>query len=143
MPNDYKVGYRRPPKETQFMKGQSGNPNGRPKGSKSLITMFSAIALKQITVTENGRAKTMTTIEAVLHRAMNMAMSGDIRAMRDVLRLFALSEEAESAQDAISIPGERETAVFQSFLKRMERMSRVSGSEADSAERKTGEKNER
>jgi len=100
MPNDYEVGYGRPPKETQFVKGQSGNPNGRPKGSKSLITMFSAIALKQIIVTENGRAKTMTTIEAVLHRAMNMAMSGDIRAMRDVLRLFALSEEAESAQDA-------------------------------------------
>jgi hypothetical protein len=140
MADEYEVGYRRPPKETQFTKGQSGNPNGRPKGSKNLVTMFSAIALREITVTENGRAKTMTSIEAVLHRAMNLAMSGDMRAMRDVLRLYALSEEAASVQNASSIPGERETAVFQSVLKRMERMSRVSDSEAKNVGKKAGDK---
>ena len=29
--DDYEVGYGRPPKKTQFKKGQSGNPKGRPK----------------------------------------------------------------------------------------------------------------
>jgi hypothetical protein len=31
----YEIGYRKPPKATQFRKGRSGNPRGRPKRSKS------------------------------------------------------------------------------------------------------------
>src|ERR1700742_2968486 len=30
------VGYKRPPKHTQFRPGQSGNPKGRPKGTQNL-----------------------------------------------------------------------------------------------------------
>ena len=30
-PGSYEVGYGKPPKHTQFKKGQSGNPKGRPK----------------------------------------------------------------------------------------------------------------
>ena len=32
---EYEIGYRKPPKHTQFKKGQSGNPKGRPKRSES------------------------------------------------------------------------------------------------------------
>lgn len=31
----YDVGYRRPPTEHRFRKGQSGNPGGRPRGAKN------------------------------------------------------------------------------------------------------------
>ena len=34
------VGYGRPPVNRQFKPGQSGNPRGRPKGSKNFPTMF-------------------------------------------------------------------------------------------------------
>ena len=39
------VGYRSPPKHSQFKKGASGNPKGRPKGTKSFAPATLKISL--------------------------------------------------------------------------------------------------
>ena len=36
----YDVGYGKPPVETRFRKGRSGNPKGRGKGSRDFATVF-------------------------------------------------------------------------------------------------------
>ena len=36
--SDYEVGYKKPPKHTQWEKGQCPNPKGRPRGAKNRTT---------------------------------------------------------------------------------------------------------
>jgi ParB-like nuclease domain/Family of unknown function (DUF5681) len=45
------VGYCNPPRETRFKKGTSGNPKGRPKGSKNFATSFFELGREKVTVT--------------------------------------------------------------------------------------------
>jgi hypothetical protein len=52
---DYEVGYGRPPRHTRFELGRSGNPRGRPGGSKNLSTLLSEALQEPVIVVENGR----------------------------------------------------------------------------------------
>lgn len=42
--DEYEVGYGKPPQRTQFKKGQTGNPKGRPKGA----TTFAEAAMREL-----------------------------------------------------------------------------------------------
>src|ERR1700675_2677579 len=46
-------GYRSPQKHSQFAKGRSGNPNGRPKGVRNFATVIEAELNTKIPITEN------------------------------------------------------------------------------------------
>lgn len=50
----YEVGYKRPPKDHQFRKGKSGNPKGRPKGSKGFGTLVRENLAKPVQVRFDG-----------------------------------------------------------------------------------------
>lgn len=114
---NFEVGFGRPPKHSQFVKGKSGNPKGRPKGSQNLATIFEKVGRERVTVTENGRSRTLTKKHAAVLQLTNKSVSGDTKALRDYLH-FAQTYEA-AQQNGMPVADERDTAVMESILKRI------------------------
>src|SRR5215813_14702210 len=94
----YEVGYRKPPRHTQFQKGQSGNPGGRPRRSPAgrLEELALYEAYRATIVTEDGHAVPMPVIQAILRRQLENAAGGNVRAQRDVLAMIRDIERARS-----------------------------------------------
>ena len=86
----YEVGYRKPPRHTQFQKGQSGNPGGRPRRlpAARLDELALCEAYRTTVVMEDGHAVPMPAIQAVLRRQLECAASGNVRAQRDILAMI-------------------------------------------------------
>lgn len=84
---EYSVGYGRPPQQTRFQPGRSGNPKGRPKGSRSVGAILQHIIRQKIAVTENGKTRSMSTLEVMFRRLVRDALRSDARAMKFLLSL--------------------------------------------------------
>ncbi|OWK27596.1 hypothetical protein SPMU_33800 [Sphingomonas mucosissima] len=86
---EYEVGYKKPPKHSQFKKGQSGNRKGRPKGAKGLNTIVRNIYTKKVTVRGASGSERMSKMEAIVHKTVEKSFSGDMRAIDKSLKLYA------------------------------------------------------
>ena len=99
---DYEVGYGRPPKETRFTPGKSGNPKGRPKRKRSLAADLRKEVERMVEVVENGKRRRVSVQAAVIRRLVNDAIGrGNMAAMKPLLVLLAFVDptvETENAQ---------------------------------------------
>jgi hypothetical protein len=79
--SDYQVGYKKPPRKSQFAKGQSGNPRGRPKRSD-------AVSITELLNGEQrGRnGEVISRREALVIKLLNDAMSGKQKAFARFLK---------------------------------------------------------
>jgi len=77
-------------------KGETRNPNGRPRGAKGTKTMVRKVLTAKTTVREGGRNRKVTLYHALFMKEVEMAIQGDWRARKTVLELgrWALPEEA-------------------------------------------------
>src|SRR5499427_267100 len=94
----YEVGYRKPPRHTQFQKGHSGNPGGRPRRlpAERLEELALYEAYRTTIVMEDGHAIPMPAIQAVLRGQLESAASGNVRAQRDILAMIRAIERIRS-----------------------------------------------
>jgi hypothetical protein len=113
------VGYRKPPKHTQFPKGQSGNPKGRPRGSQNVATVLQRAARQRVKVSSNGVSRFVTKLEAAVTQLLNQAASGDPRAIRELLYLHRLCEEPAEAAQVEASPQEVDKLVMESIRRRI------------------------
>ena len=79
---NYAVGYGKPPKQTQFKKGQGGNPRGRARGSAGFWTILTAILARRVTLTLNGKRKRVTVRDALVLQLIKGALSGNHQIMK-------------------------------------------------------------
>jgi hypothetical protein len=102
----YEVGYAKPPVAGRFVKGQSGNPRGRPKGAKNKIPALHeqrmrAIILEEayrtITVRDGARNVTVPIAQAVLRSLAVNAVKGQHRSQRLFSELLSAVEAGNKA----------------------------------------------
>ena len=86
---NYEIGYGKPPKHSQFPKGHSPNPKGRPKRAKTTAAIIREALKEKVTITENGKRREINKLEIIIKRAVNDAAKGDARARKDVFALWS------------------------------------------------------
>jgi hypothetical protein len=92
--NSYAVGYRQPPRHTQFKPGRSGNPRGRPKTPTAFDELIEKELAQLVIVREGDQARQLTKRRVIVKQVVKKAMEGEDRALRSLLTLLS-SAKAE------------------------------------------------
>ena len=103
---EYKVGYGKPPKHTQFPKG-NGPGKGKPKGAKNLKTIVNLVTGAKVSTKINGKVKKISKLEAALHQLVNKAAGGDLKAIEKLIALY----ERYGPEEQSVLPSPEETKV--------------------------------
>lgn len=85
---DYDTGYGKPPRHSQFKPGQSGNPRGRPKGTKNLKTDLKEELREIVALREGDRVVRCSKQRAIVKRLTNEGAKGDMRAIGLLIALI-------------------------------------------------------
>ncbi len=125
--SDDKIGYGNPPQRTQFKKGHSGNPQGRPKGKRNLATVLEKTLHEKVVINENGRRKTITKLEAAVKQLVNKAASGDLRALQQLAALARSAEERSPEAAPTSVMAEVDQKVLRGIFSRFEQTGNGGG----------------
>jgi hypothetical protein len=104
-PSTDAVGYKKPPKDHQFLPGQSGNPHGRPKGRNFKSDLREELA-ETIAFRDGARDVMISKQRALIKRLIAEAIRGDTRAIASVLSFCSRAfgdeddDEQRSAEDS-------------------------------------------
>jgi hypothetical protein len=119
--DDY-VGHKHPPVHARFRKGQSGNPNGRPRGARGLrAELRKQLSARHTTETPMGRKFRGTRQSVALEMLAERAARGDLKAMALLVPLII---QAFGFEDPGSGKGElsaQDKARLEAYLRDMDK----------------------
>jgi hypothetical protein len=114
------VGYGRPPLATRFRPGQSGNPRGRPKGVRNLSTVVASALSERVAITENGRRRRITKLDAAIKQLVNRAAAGEARATALLIQVMQ-ANEAKASERGTERVGQADAIVMAELQRRLVR----------------------
>ncbi len=117
--SDYEVGYKKPPKSTQFQPGQSGNPKGRPKGVKNLATDLEEELEQFVVVHEGNQTLKVTKQRAMLKSLFAKALKGDVRATSALITLIVGLEQSKAQSNDDGTLSADDLAILESFKQKV------------------------
>ena len=105
MADDYEVGHSKPPKSTQWSKGQSGNPKGRPKTRHESMSTYAEILSEPVKAkTPDGKSVSLGSLEAAYFSLCKKALNGDnaalFAALKIMLDVLPKGEEAKEKRES-------------------------------------------
>jgi hypothetical protein len=109
---DYEIGYRRPPKATQWKKGQSPNPVGQSRRSVDVAETIDKLLLTPVKITVNGDSKRVAVLKVILEQLWNKAIAGDRRARAVFLRWLELAPQVVDRTVEITFADSEYTRTF-------------------------------
>jgi Family of unknown function (DUF5681) len=110
---DSDVGYGKPPKQHQFKVGHSGNPKGRPKGSKNESTILKEIMTRKIDHRAGGRIRQIMVMEGIYLRLADDSLKGDTRSATFLFNRYGALVSGELQLGSLDADDQQVLAAFE------------------------------
>jgi len=124
----YEVGKGKPPEAWKFKKGRTGNPRGRPKGSKNVNTIVNEIAFEKISVpTKDGKTRPLLRLEILLMQWAAKAMRGDTTAAKNFVEQLRKAQEETTTNPSQLLCSDEDIKVLHQVFNRMKQCDPKSG----------------
>ena len=112
------TGYKQPPRSTQFEKGRSGNPKGRPKGAGNFKTDLLQVMGENVFITKIGQRRAVSGRKAVAIKLLHDALHGDAKALANLTaQLLKHDFDADTRPEAEPV-SENDRIIIEDFLRR-------------------------
>ena len=126
----YKVGYGKPPLETRFPPGVSGNRKGRPKGARSLATDLKEELKERVEIREGGKVRRVSKQRVFIKNTLNNGIKNVGRAPDTVLKL--IDRAGIPFEDTSDHPVTEDDAILvQMFFERLQRQQALKAAEGN------------